>query len=297
MSFLTSLMLENEGIPSPESGSFTVGPVQIHFYALFILLGIALALLLGSSRLKKRGADGGLVLDIALWAVPFGIIGGRIFHVLTHTSDYFGPGKDILEVLYVWKGGLAIYGALIFGLLGAAIGARLAGLRLMSFLDVIAPGVLLAQGIGRWGNYFNQELFGLPTDLPWGLQIALPNSAIPADMPLGTLFHPVFFYEFLWNIAGVVILLILDKRLDLRWGRLFALYLVYYSAGRFWIEGLRMDPSDVFFGLRTNQWSAVFAILLGLAIFLYQRRNHVGKEISVYLPGKEPKPEESEPAK
>ncbi len=297
MSFLTSLMLENEGIPSPESGSFTVGPVQIHFYALFILLGITLALFLGSSRLKKRGADGGLVLDIALWAVPFGIIGGRIFHVLTHTSDYFGPGRDILEVLYVWKGGLAIYGALIFGLLGAAIGARLAGLRLMSFLDVIAPGVLLAQGIGRWGNYFNQELFGLPTDLPWGLQIALPNSAIPTDMPLGTLFHPVFFYEFLWNIAGVVILLILDKRLDLRWGKLFALYLVYYSAGRFWIEGLRMDPSDVFFGLRTNQWSAVFAILLGLGIFLYQRRNHVGKEISVYLPGKEPKTEESEPAK
>ncbi len=297
MSFLTSLMLENEGIPSPESGSFTVGPVQIHFYALFILLGITLALLLGSSRLKKRGADGGLVLDIALWAVPFGIIGGRIFHVLTHASDYFGPGRDILEVLYVWKGGLAIYGALIFGLLGAAIGARLAGLRLMSFLDVIAPGVLLAQGIGRWGNYFNQELFGLPTDLPWGLQIALPNSAIPTDMPLGTLFHPVFFYEFLWNIAGVVILLILDKRIDLRWGKLFALYLVYYSAGRFWIEGLRMDPSDVFFGLRTNQWSAVFAILLGLGIFLYQRRNHVGKEISVYLPGKEPKTEESEPAK
>ncbi|MEY2676035.1 MAG: hypothetical protein RL510_55 [Actinomycetota bacterium] len=297
MSFLTSLMLENEGIPSPESGSFTVGPVQIHFYALFILLGITLALLLGSSRLKKRGADGGLVLDIALWAVPFGIIGGRIFHVLTHTSDYFGPGRDILEVLYVWKGGLAIYGALIFGLLGAAIGARLAGLRLMSFLDVIAPGVLLAQGTGRWGNYFNQELFGLPTDLPWGLQIALPNSAIPTDMPLGTLFHPVFFYEFLWNIAGVVILLILDKRLDLRWGKLFALYLVYYSAGRFWIEGLRMDPSDVFFGLRTNQWSAVFAILLGLGIFLYQRRNHVGKEVSVYLPGKEPKTEESEPAK
>ncbi len=297
MSFLTRLILENEGIPSPESGSFTVGPVQIHFYALFILLGIALALLLGSSRLKKRGADGGLVLDIALWAVPFGIIGGRIFHVLTHTSDYFGPGRDILEVLYVWKGGLAIYGALIFGLLGAAIGARLAGLRLMSFLDVIAPGVLLAQGIGRWGNYFNQELFGLPTDLPWGLQIALPNSAIPTDMPLGTLFHPVFFYEFLWNIAGVVILLILDKRIDLRWGKLFALYLVYYSAGRFWIEGLRMDPSDVFFGLRTNQWSAVFAILLGLGIFLYQRRNHVGKEISVYLPGKEPKTEESEPAK
>jgi prolipoprotein diacylglyceryl transferase len=227
-------------------------------------------------------------LDIAIWAVPFGIIGGRIFHVLTHTGDYFGEGKDPIEALYIWKGGLAIYGALIFGLLGAAIGARMAGIRLTSFLDVIAPGVLLAQGIGRLGNYFNQELFGLPTTLPWGLEISLPNPAVPADMPPDTLFLPTFAYELIWNVVGFALLLLLDKRFDLRWGKLFALYLMYYSAGRFWIEGLRIDPSDYFMGLRTNQWSAIFAALLGLAIFLYQRRNHTGKETSVWRPGKEP---------
>lgn len=275
-------------IPSPSISSFEIAGFQVHFYALFILAGIVAALFIGSARLKARGAEGGLVLDIAIWAVPFGIIGGRIFHVLTHTGDYFGEGKDLMEALYIWKGGLAIYGALIFGLLGAAIGARMAGIRLTSFLDVIAPGVLLAQGIGRIGNYFNQELFGLPTTLPWGLEITLPNAAIPADMPPDTLFLPTFAYELIWNVVGFGLLLLLDKRFDLRWGKLFAVYLMYYSAGRFWIEGLRIDPSDYFIGLRTNQWSAIFAALLGLAIFLYQRRNHTGKETSVFRPGKEP---------
>ncbi|MEN9731859.1 MAG: hypothetical protein RL488_1169 [Actinomycetota bacterium] len=280
--------MQHTSIPSPSSSSFTLGGFEIHFYALFILAGIIAALFVGSARLKRRGADGGLVLDIAIWAVPFGIVGGRIFHVLTHTADYFGEGKDIREVLYIWQGGLAIYGALIFGLIGAAIGARFAGVRLMSFLDVIVPGVILAQAIGRWGNYFNQELFGLPTTLPWGLEISMPNPAVPADMPFGTLFLPTFLYEFLWNIAGFVILLMLDKRFDLRWGKLFAVYLMYYSIGRFWIEGLRMDPTDYFMGLRTNQWSAVIAGLIGLGIFLYQRRNHTGVETSVYREGKEP---------
>ena len=275
-------------IPSPPNSSFTIGNFDIHYYALFILAGIVVALLVGGCRLKQRGAEAGLVIDIAIWAVPLGIIGGRIFHVLTHTQDYFGPGKDIREVLYIWHGGLAIYGALIFGFIGAAIGARIAGLRLMSFLDVLAPGVLLAQGIGRWGNYFNQELFGLPTTAPWGLEISFPNPAIPAGMPTDTLYTPTFFYEFLWNVAGFALLLLLDKKFELRWGKLFALYLIIYSTGRFWIEGLRMDPSDYYFGLRTNQWSAVIAALIGLGIFLYQRRNHTGKETSVFRDGKQP---------
>ena len=275
-------------IPSPPNSSFTIGNFDIHYYALFILAGIVVALLVGGWRLKQRGAEAGLVIDIAIWAVPLGIIGGRIFHVLTHFNDYFGPGKNILEVLYIWHGGLAIYGALIFGFIGAAIGARIAGLRLMSFLDVLAPGVLLAQGIGRWGNYFNQELFGLPTNAPWGLEISFPNPAIPAGMPTDTLYTPTFSYEFLWNVAGFALLLILDKKFELRWGKLFALYLIIYSTGRFWIEGLRMDPSDYYFGLRTNQWSAVIAALIGLGIFLYQRRNHTGKETSVFRDGKQP---------
>jgi prolipoprotein diacylglyceryl transferase len=275
-------------IPSPPNSFFTIGNLEIHFYALFILAGIIVALILGARRMKARGGEAGLVLDIAIWAVPFGIVGGRIFHVLTHFGDYFGDGKDVREVLYIWEGGLAIYGALIFGLLGAAIGAHFAGIRLTTFLDVIVPGVILAQGIGRWGNYFNQELFGLPTTLPWGLKIDMPNSAVPMDMPVGTLFTPTFLYEFVWDVAGFLILLWLDKKFELRWGKLFGAYLIIYSTGRFWIEGLRMDPSDYYFGLRTNQWSAIIAGLLGLAIILYQRANHTGTEKSVYLEGREP---------
>ena len=155
----------------------------------------------------------------------------------------------------------------------------------------------MAQGIGRWGNYFNQELFGYPTTLPWGLKIDRPNPAIPMDLPAGELFLPTFLYEFIWNLAIFGVLLLLDKKFELRWGKLFACYLMLYSLGRFWIEGLRIDPSDIYLGLRTNQWSAVVAGLIGLGIFLYQRSNHTGVEPSVYLPGREPKPAEESVAK
>lgn len=268
-------------IPSPSISGFDIGQVRIHFYALFILVGIVAAILLGESRLKKRGAPGGLILDVALWAVPFGILGGRLFHVFTHQSDYFGEGKDLLKIFAVWEGGLAIYGALILGSAAAFIGCRQSGIKFLSFADAIAPGVLLAQAIGRWGNYFNNELYGKPTDLPWGLQVPSSNAAYPTGLPDGTLFHPTFLYEFLWNISGVFILLILDKRLDLRWGRLFALYVAYYSVGRFWIEDLRVDPSEVLLGLRSNQWSAVAGVVIGLAIFIWSRRAHPGSEVTV----------------
>jgi prolipoprotein diacylglyceryl transferase len=269
-------------IPSPEQAFFDVLGLRIHYYAIFILVGIAIALWIANTRLVRRGGESGLVIDIALWAVPFGIIGGRAFHVLTHLSDYFGPNIDPLEALKIWNGGLAIYGALIFGAVGAYIGAKRARLSFLSLADVLAPGILLAQAIGRWGNYFNQELFGRPTDLPWALKIDRPNPAIPDGLPSDAVFHPTFFYEFLWSIAGVIILLILDKRLNLRWGRLFGLYLIYYSIGRFWIENLRIDPSDVYLGLRTNQWSAVVGILIGLALIVWSVRRHHGIELSVY---------------
>ncbi|MEY4390844.1 MAG: hypothetical protein RLZZ400_587 [Actinomycetota bacterium] len=270
-------------IPSPSISSFDVGQIRIHFYALFILAGIVAAIILGELRLRKRGAQPGVILDVALWAVPFGILGGRLFHVFTHQSDYFGEGKDLLKIFAVWEGGLAIYGALILGSAAAYIGCKQAGIRFLSFADAIAPGVLLAQAIGRWGNYFNGELFGKPTDLPWGLEISPSNSAYPVGLPAGTLFHPTFFYEFLWNVSGVVILLMLDKRLDLRWGRLFALYLAYYSVGRFWIEDLRVDPSEVLLGLRSNQWSAVVGMLIGISLFIWSRRAHPGAEVSVVI--------------
>lgn len=275
-------------IPSPDVSYIDLGPFRVHFYALFILTGIVLAVLLAERRLKQRGAQAGVVLDIALWAVPFGIVGGRLFHVLTHLNDYVYPGADLGAILRVWEGGLAIYGALALGVVGGWLGARSAGVRFWSFADAVAPGVLLAQAIGRWGNYFNNELFGTPTDLPWGLEIDSSNPAYPIGLPEGVLFHPTFIYESVWSLAGVALLLLLDKKFELRWGKLFALYLVFYSLGRVWVEAIRIDPSDIIFGLRTNIWSAIIGIAVGITIYLVQKKRHTGLETSVYLPGKEP---------
>ena len=276
-------------IPSPDVSSFELGPIRVHFYALFILLGIALAIWIGSRRFKQRGGQAGMILDIALWAVPFGIVGGRIFHVLTHWDYYFYAGADLTKVFAVWEGGLAIFGALILGSVGAFIGARTAGIKFLAFADAIAPGVLVAQAIGRIGNYFNNELFGLPTTLPWGLEISTANPAYPAGLPAGVLFHPTFLYELIWNLMGFAVLIWLDRKLKLRWGQMFAAYLITYSIGRAFIESIRIDPSEIFFGLRTNVWSAIFTIAIGVALFVWSRRRHKEEETSVYLPGREPK--------
>ena len=275
-------------IPSPDVSYIELGPLRIHFYAMFILAGIILALILTESRLRSRGAESGIALDISLWAIPLGILGGRFFHVVTHPNDYFFPGADLLAVFRIWEGGLAIYGALIFGSIGAAIGARAAGIKFTSYLDAVAPGVLLAQAVGRWGNYFNNELFGTPTDLPWGLEISSNNPAYPAGLPEGVLFHPTFLYESIWSLAGVALLLAADRKFNLRWGKMMGLYLVYYSIGRVWIEAIRIDPSEIFLGLRVNIWSAIAGIALGLAIVLIQSRRHPGLEDSVYKPGRAP---------
>ena len=279
-------------IPSPTISYFELGPLRIHFYALFILTGIAFAVWLGNRRFKARGGNGGAILDIALWAVPIGIIGGRLFHVVTHWHDYFYEGANVTKVFAIWEGGLAIYGALIFGTLGAFIGARTAGIRFLAFADAIAPGVIVAQAIGRLGNYFNNELFGLPTDLPWGLEISNTNTAYPEGLPAGVLFHPTFLYEIIWNLIGFGLLLVLERRLRLQWGQVFAAYLVIYSIGRAFIESIRIDPSDYYFGLRTNVWSAIFGICVGIALFIWSKRAHTEPESSVWLAGREPKPEQ-----
>jgi len=275
-------------IPSPDVSSFELGPVRIHFYALFILLGIALAIWIGSRRFRQRGGQAGMILDIALWAVPFGIVGGRIFHVLTHWDFYFHPGSDISKVFAIWEGGLAIFGALILGSFGAFVGARTAGIKFLAFADAIAPGVLVAQAIGRIGNYFNSELFGQPTTLPWGLEISTANDAYPQGLPAGVLFHPTFLYELIWNLIGFAALIWLDRKFKLRWGQMFAAYLITYSIGRAFIESIRIDPSEYFFGLRTNVWSAIFGIAIGIALFVWSRRRNRGPETSVYLEGREP---------
>jgi len=276
-------------IPSPADNFFLIGSYQVRYYALLILIGIVLAVLIGASRLKRRGIEAGVALDVAIWAVPIGIVGARAFHVLTHFSDYFGkPGVDPLSFLYVWEGGIAIYGGLIAGVLGAWLGARSNGVRFLVVADAFAPGLILAQAIGRWGNYFNQELFGVPTDLPWGLEVGSTNPAYPAGLPDGVLFHPTFLYESLWCLLGVFVLLFLEKQYKLQWGRLFAAYIIYYSIGRAFIETIRIDPSAIILGLRTNVWSAIFGVLIGIALFWWSVRKFPGAEISPYLPGKEP---------
>jgi prolipoprotein diacylglyceryl transferase len=262
---------------------------RIHAYAICILLGIVAAVILTNRRLNARGVERWIIIDIAIWAVPFGIVGGRLFHVLTHFSDYFGPGRDPWSFLYIWEGGLAIFGALILGSVGAYFGCRQVGLRFTAFLDAVAPAMLLAQAFGRLGNYFNHELFGMPTSLPWGLQIESSNAAYPTGLPEGTLFHPTFLYEIIWNVVGVAVILLVDRRFQLQWGRVLALYLIWYGIGRSVLESIRVDTSETFFGVRTNVWVAFAAILLGIVIFLVQSRRHTGKEPSPYLPGREPR--------
>ncbi|RLK49221.1 prolipoprotein diacylglyceryl transferase [Microbacterium telephonicum] len=274
-------------IPSPSISSFQLGPFTIHFYALCILAGIVVATLMTNHRLTKRGGEPWAVIDIALLAVPLAIIGARIFHVVTHWDFYFGEGKNIWAIFFVWEGGIAIFGSLIGGAIGAWLGCKWTGIRFWSFADALAPGLLLAQAIGRFGNWFNQELFGQPTDLPWGLQIDSTNPAFPAGLAPDTLFHPTFLYEVVWNGIGVLVLLWAGRKASMQWGRLFGLYLVWYSAGRIVWESIRIDPSEVFLGLRTNVWAAIAGVVVGLVILVVQKRRHTGLEPSPYRKGRE----------
>jgi prolipoprotein diacylglyceryl transferase len=275
-------------IPSPSVSFFTIGPFTIHFYALCIIAGIIVATLMTNYRLTKRGAENWVVIDIALLAVPLAIICARIYHVLTHWSFYFGPGANPWSAFAIWEGGIAIYGALIGGAVGAYLGCKWRGIRFWTFADALAPGLIIAQAMGRLGNYFNNELFGLPTNLPWGLEIQSNNPAFPAGLAPGTLFQPTFLYEIIWNLLGAAVLLWAGRRFTLQWGRLFGLYLVWYSAGRVVWESIRIDPSDVFLGLRTNVWAAIFGVVIGLVIMIVQKRRHPGYEPSPYMPGREP---------
>lgn len=274
-------------IPSPTISYIDIGPLRVYFYALCIIAGIIVAVFLTNARLTKRGAEPWVVIDICLLAIPLAIIGARIFHVLTHPAFYFGEGTDPMAVFRIWEGGIAIYGALIGGAVGAWLGCRWTGIRFWTFADALAPGMLIAQALGRFGNWFNQELFGLPTTLPWGLEIDRENPAWPQGLPAGTLFHPTFAYEVVWNLLGAAVLLWISyKFVGLQWGRLFALYLIWYSAGRVVWESIRVDPTEIFLGLRVNVWWSIFSIVLGLVIFFVQKRRHPGLEPSPYTDGR-----------
>jgi prolipoprotein diacylglyceryl transferase len=278
-------MIYPASIPSPDPiwAQFHIGPLTIHTYALCILAGIVAAVVITQRRLGKRGGESGVVIDIILWAVPIGIVGARLYHVFTHVGDYFFPGANLWKVFAIWDGGNALYGSLLGGALGAYIGCRRAGIRFWSFADALAPAILVAQSLGRFGNYFNHELFGLPTALPWGLQIESTNPKFPAGLPEGTLFHPLFLYEIIWNLVGVSIILILERRFPLRWGRAFAVYLIWYGLGRSWLEAIRIDPtSNNFLGVPANVWASFVAIALGIVLLVMQTRRHPEPELSVY---------------
>ncbi|MGK3957481.1 prolipoprotein diacylglyceryl transferase [Arthrobacter sp. R4] len=290
-------------IPSPDWSGFDIplpwGSLRIHAYALCILAGIIVGLWLTSVRWARRGAPEGSVWDIVIWAIPFGIIGGRLYHVVSSPDAYFGPGfdgtGDLWLIPQIQRGGLGIWGAVVLGAVGAWIGCRRSGVKLTAFLDAAAPGLLLAQAIGRWGNYFNQELFGGPTTLPWGLQVDADNANFPAGMAAETLFHPTFLYESLWNIAGVLILLALDRKFHFRRGRLFWAYAMYYTLGRVWIEAMRIDDAERInlFGItaRLNVWTSILVFVVALVVFVLLGMKGKPVPDSVYLEGREPRNE------
>ncbi|MCV2394788.1 prolipoprotein diacylglyceryl transferase [Actinotalea sp. M2MS4P-6] len=270
-------------IPSPSQSVWYLGPLPIRAYALAIMVGIVAAIIITQRRWVARGGDSDTVLEIAFWAVPFGIVGGRIYHVITSPDAYFGVGGDPVRALFIWEGGLGIWGAVALGAVGAWIGCRRQGVRFAVFADSLAPGLLVAQAIGRLGNWFNQELFGGPTTLPWGLRIDPDSPTFPSQYPPDTLFHPTFLYELLWNLAGAGVLVWADRKFKLGHGRVFWLYVMIYTTGRLWIEMVRIDPAHTFLGLRINVWTSILVGLGALVAFVVVGRRHPGRETTVLV--------------
>jgi prolipoprotein diacylglyceryl transferase len=254
-------------IPSPSSGDVDIGPIALHAYGVMLLLGIVAATWLTGIRWTRRGGDWDLVYRVAMWGVLGGVVGARLYHVITSWDTVDG---EWWEPFAIWRGGLGIWGGIPGGVLAGAWVVRRSGESVFSFMDAVAPGLLLAQAIGRWGNYFNQELFGKPTDLPWGLEID------PVNRPEGyaefATFHPTFLYESAWNLLGVVVLLLLDRRLRIKAPGLFALYVAWYTFGRTFEELLRIDPSHEFLGQRLNFWVSAIVFLLSVAAFVWSQR-------------------------
>jgi prolipoprotein diacylglyceryl transferase len=270
------IMLEgmfHGGIPSPPISYFDIGPVRIHFYALCIVVGIGIACWVTNRRMVRRGVSSGTIIDIAIWAVPIGIVGGRLYHVVTHPNDYFSAGANLWNIFAIWEGGLAIFGSILFGTVGAYLGCRRARVPFTLFADAVIPGLLLAQAFGRLGNYFNQELYGGPTTLPWGLQISPDNAAYPVGVPAGTLFQPLFLYEMIWNILGAVLILTVGRRLSLKRGQTAGFYFLWYGSARAFLEYLRLDPTEFhLFGLKINEDVAIAAAILGLIVIIVSGR-------------------------
>lgn len=263
-------------IPSPPQGVWQLGPFPLRAYAICIIIGIVVAIWWGERRWRARGGEPGTVLDVAVFAVPFGLIGGRLYHVATDWQKYFGADGDPMDVLKIYQGGLGIWGAVFLGGIGAWLACRIYRIPLPALGDAIAPPILLAQAIGRLGNYFNQELYGRETDVPWGLQIFLRfDDAGKLDMMNGVssgevqkIVHPTFLYELLWNVLVVLLLVWVDRRFRIGHGRLFALYVAGYSFGRFFVELMRDDEATLIAGIRINSFTSALVFLAALAYFL-----------------------------
>ena len=263
-------------IPSPAQGVWHLGPLPIRAYALCIITGIIAALIIGDRRWVDRGGEPGVIYDIALWAVPFGLLGGRLYHLMTDWRTYFSEGgAGIGGALRIWDGGLGIWGAVALGAVGAWIGCRRRGIPLPAFGDAVAPGVVLAQAIGRLGNYFNQELYGRKTDVPWGLEIferrdasgALDTLNGVSTGQLVAVVHPTFLYELIWNVLVFVFLIWADRRFRLGHGRLFALYVAAYCVGRFGVELMRDDFATHIAGIRVNTFTSAF-VFIGAVVYM-----------------------------
>ncbi|MFJ3728370.1 prolipoprotein diacylglyceryl transferase [Streptomyces sp. NPDC090045] len=263
-------------LPSPSTGVLHLGPVPLRAYAFCIILGVFVAVWLGNRRWVARGGEQGVIADVTLWAVPFGIAGGRLYHVITSPDAYFGERGEPIRALYVWEGGLGIWGAIALGGVGAWIGCRRHRIPFPAYADAVAPGIALAQAIGRWGNWFNQELYGRPTTLPWGLEIDRAHR--PPALPDVATYHPTFLYESLWDIGVAVLVLWAAHRFALDHGRTFALYVAAYTVGRFWTEYLRIDESHAFLGLRLNGWTSVVVFAGAVACLVVSARRHPGRD-------------------
>ncbi|MET7454425.1 prolipoprotein diacylglyceryl transferase [Streptomyces sp. NPDC005574] len=266
-------------IPSPSRGVLHLGPIPLRGYAFCIIIGVFVAVWLGNKRWIARGGRAGTVADIAVWAVPFGLVGGRLYHVITDYELYFSAGRDWVDAFKVWQGGLGIWGAIALGGLGAWIGCRRRGIPLPAWADALAPGIALAQAIGRWGNWFNQELYGKPTDLPWALKI---TSSTDGRVP-GT-YHPTFLYESLWCVGVALLVIWADRRFRMGHGRAFALYVAAYCVGRAWIEYLRVDDAHHILGLRLNDWTALIVFVLAVTYMVLSAKKRPGRE-AVVEPG------------
>lgn len=258
-------------IPSPPQGVWYLGPVPLRAYGILMATAMIVAIVITQRRYARRGGNRELVFDVAMLAIPCGIVGARLYHVITSPKAYFGPNGSLLEILMIWHGGLGIWGGIAGGCLGGWFMLRARGQRVGPFVDSIAPALLVAQAIGRLGNWFNQELFGAPTTLPWGLQIS-PEHLPPGFAP-GTLFHPTFLYELLWNLAGAALIIVLDRKRRFHGGQLMWLYIMVYTTGRIWIENVRIDTATMVAGLRINVWiMAVTFVVAAIGFYLAGKR-------------------------